>query len=299
MSTLDDSYAHCRRLARSEARNFYYSFLLLPPERRDAMCAVYAFMRRADDIVDSGGTSVQSRRTQLADWRRRLRESLGGKPRGHSVLTALRDTVERYSIPHDYFYELLDGMERDLSPPSHRTFEDLRSYCFQAASVVGMTTIHVFGFESDTALEHAINCGLAFQLTNIMRDVSADAAMGRVYFPTTELEAFGLRSQDILDRSVPPVDDRFQRFMEFQWRRADSLYRESAGLMQLVDAQSRPALWAIVSIYHGLLVRIRNVRYEVFDRTVSLPLWKKLWIVGRAFQLRASGGIPPFPARKS
>ena len=294
MPTLEDAYAHCRRVARSEARNFYYSFLLLSPERRDAMCALYAFMRRADDIADNTEVSEQVRRLQLEDWRSQLRAALDGVPNCSAELAAFRDTVSRYGIPHDYFYDLLDGMESDLTFPAYRTFEELRTYCFRAASVVGMATVHVFGFESDAALGLAARCGLAFQLTNIMRDVSADAAMGRVYFPSTELEAFGLRPRDFRERSIQFADKRFQRFMTFQWERANRYYLESAELLRMVHSASRPALWAMVSIYHGLLVRIRASRFNVLDRNVRLPTWKKLWIVGRALQLRATGGMPPF-----
>ena len=204
--------------------------------------------------------------------------------------------MERYGIPHRYFFDLLDGMESDLSSRVYETFDDLYPYCYRAASVVGMATIHVFGFRSDAALSLAAACGVAFQLTNIMRDVSADAAMGRVYFPSSELKEFGLTRDELLTDSVLSSDERFQRFMEFQWRRAERFYRESADLLAMVDSSSQPALWAMVSIYHGLLKRIRKARYSVFGRRVGLPVWRKLWIVGRALHLRATGGLPPFPA---
>jgi phytoene synthase len=296
MPTVEESYAHCRNVARSQARNFFYSFVLLPRARRDAMCAIYAFMRRSDDIVDNEAVPIGDRRKQIDRWRRRLSEALRGDTKGDAVLTAFHDVVDRYAIPHGYFFELLDGMESDLSAREYETFDDLYPYCYRAASVVGMATVHVFGFGSDTALALAAACGVAFQLTNIMRDVSADAAMGRVYFPSAELEEFGLSRTELLDDSIRSTDERFQRFMEFQWRRAERFYRESADLLTMVDSASRPALWAMVSIYHGLLRRIRKARYNVFGQRVRLPVWRKLWIVGRAMHLRATGGIPPFPA---
>ncbi len=260
------------------------------------MCALYAFMRRSDDIVDNDAVPIRDRRQQINHWRRSLSEALNGNTMGDAVLTAFHDVVDRYAIPHSYFFELLDGMESDLSAREYQTFDDLYPYCYRAASVVGMATIHVFGFRSEDALAPAAACGVAFQLTNIMRDVSADAAMGRVYFPSVELEEFGLNRNELLDASIRSTDERFQRFMEFQWRRAERFYRESSDLLRMVDSASQPALWAMVSIYHGLLRRIRKVRYDVFGRRVSLPVWRKLWIVGRATHLRAMGGVPPFPA---
>ena len=296
MPTVEQSYAHCRNVARTEARNFYFSFLMLPRVRRDAMCAIYAFMRQSDDIVDSSAVPTKHRLRQIRSWRRRLREALDGDPKGDPVLIAFRDVVDRYKIPHTYFFDLLDGMEHDLTAREYETFEDLYPYCYRAASVVGMATIHVFGFRSDSALALAAACGVAFQLTNIMRDVSADAAMGRVYFPSVELREFGLHRDDLLAASIRSTDERFQKFMEFQWRRAERFYRDSADLLGMVDPVSRPALWVMISIYHGLLRRIRKLRYNVLGRHVSLPVWEKLWIVGRAMHLRATGGTPPFPA---
>ena len=294
--SVQDSYAHCRRVARSRARNFYYSFVLLPREQRDAMCAVYAFMRRSDDIADDDTASTEVRRREMGIWRETVRNVLAGEPSSEPTLAAFRDTVERFAIPHSGFFELLDGMESDLSERVYVTFDDLYRYCFQAASVVGITTIHVLGFNRPAAVALAEKCGVAFQLTNIMRDVAADAAMGRVYFPLTELEEFGL-SRDILLRLELRSDDlRFQRFMEFQWQRADEYYRESSELLPLLSRSGRPAFWVMVATYRGLLSRIRSARFAVLESTVRLPTWKKLWLVARAFHLRAMGGIPPFPA---
>lgn len=296
MPTIEESYVHCWNVARNRARNFFYAFLLLPRARRDAMCAIYAFMRQADDIVDDDAVPICDRRKSLNRWRSLLTKALNGDPKDDAVLTAFRDVVHGYAIPHNYFFELLDGMEHDLTAQKYETFEDLYPYCHRAASVVGMATIHVFGFKSESALKLAAACGVAFQLTNIMRDVSADAAMGRVYFPEEELRKFGLSRHDLLGASIRSTDDRFQQFMEFQWGRAERFYHESADLLGMVDSVSRPALWAMIAIYHGLLWRIRQLRYNVLGRHVSLPVWKKFWIVGRALQLRATGGTPPFPA---
>ena len=296
MPTIGDAYTHCRRVARAEARNFHYAFRLLTRERRDAMCAVYSFMRQSDDIADDDRATARARKERLLAWRGRFSEALRGNCGDDPVLMACTDAVRRYAIPHRYFDELLDGLESDLSLPLYRTFDDLYRYCYRAASVVGMTTIHVLGFESDEALPLAERCGIAFQLTNIMRDVSADASLGRVYLPSTELDEFGLQRSEILNLTIPESDGRFQRLMDFQWRRAQRYYLDSAHLLPLINPASRPALWALMSIYHGLLLRIRQTGYDVFRQRVSVPLWRKLWIVARAMQSRVDGGIPPFPA---
>lgn len=296
VTSLAASYAHCRRVARTRARNFYFSFLLLPRKQRDAMCAVYAFMRRSDDIVDNDSASADRRREEIAAWRTSVSNALEGRPSDEPALAAFTDTVERFGIPHSYFFELLDGMEGDLTARVYHTFDDLYRYCYQAASVVGSATIHVLGFDRESAVPLAEKCGVAFQLTNIMRDVAQDAAMGRVYFPSTELEAFGLGPETLLRSELRSDDQRFQRFMEFQWQRADRYYREAADLLPLLSPSGRPAFWVMVAIYRSLLGRIRSSGFAVLEGQVSLPAWKKLWLLGRAFQVRAFGGTPPFPA---
>ena len=294
--TREKSYEYCRHVAKRRARNFYYSFVLLPRKQRDAMCAIYAFMRRSDDIADDDSAPAEERRQDILRWRDSVRSVLAGGAPEDPGLAAFRDTVEQFRIPHSFFFELLDGMESDLSNRVYRTFDELYRYCYQAASVVGITTIHVLGFDKESAIPLAEKCGVAFQLTNIMRDVAADAAMGRVYFPEIELEDFGLSRESLLGLELRSDDRRFQRFMEFQWQRADGYYRESAGLLPLLSPAGRPAFWVMVATYRGLLRQIRNARFAVLEGKVRLPVWKKLWLVTRAFQLRAAGGIPPFPA---
>ena len=295
MSEVDASYAHCRRIARTRARNFYYAFTLLPRRQSDAMCAIYAFMRHADDIADDDSISLDSRRQQLEDWRGELLAALEDNPCSEGLFPAFQNTVQRYEIPPQYFQDLIDGMESDLEARSYESFEDLYEYCYRAASVVGMTTVHIFGFDSDAALPLAEKCGIAFQLTNILRDIREDAGFGRVYLPEIELSEFGLSSAEFLDGSVRPDDDRFLRLMEFQWNRADQYYREAAPLLALVSSRNRPALWALVTIYHQLLERIRHLGYNVLDKRVKLSVWKKLWIVARAMTLQTIGGTPSFP----
>ena len=295
MRSLEECYSHCRRIAKARARNFFLSLAALPRPQSDAMCAVYAFMRRADDLVDEAGIPANARHAGLLDWRNALRAHLAGS-NDDPVLRALADTAERYEIPHAYFFALLDGMESDLEGQSFDTFEDLYRYCYRAASVVGLTTVHVLGFEDDAALALAEHCGIAFQLTNILRDISVDAAMGRVYLPADELLEFGIDRRELLDGALSASDARFQRLMEFQADRADSYYRQSAPLVGLVGRACRPALWAMIATYWGLLEQIRKRRYDVFGTRVGVPFFSKLAIAVRTTWLRAVGGTPSLPA---
>ena len=295
MLTSEASFAFCRRVAKSRARNFYYSFTLLPRAERDAMCAIYAFMRRSDDITDNATEPIQVRRQQLFEWRDKLVDALEGRQRGDQVLPAFSETVRRYEIPQQYFFELLAGMESDLHEPLYGTFDDLYRYCYQAAAVVGMATIHVFGFESPRALPLAEKCGVAFQLTNIMRDVQEDACLGRVYFPESELRDFGMERRDLLEGTVGQSEERFQSFMEFQWSRAASYYEQAFPLVSMIKSRNRPALWAMVAIYRELLGRMRRSGFGVLDERIGLSAWSKLWIVAKAMRLRFSGGIQSFP----
>ncbi len=270
--TLAESYAYCRRVARTRARNFYYSFVLLSREQKNAMCAMYAFMRFCDDLSDEGGGSE----TAIERWRAELDEALAGRFLASPVWPAFHDAVVRCSIPHEYFHQMIAGVSSDLEPRSVRTFDDLYRYCYQVAGVVGLTTIHIFGFDSPHAPELAEKCGIAFQLTNILRDVREDAEKGRMYLPAEDLERFGVNA-DRLEH-----DERFVRLMRFEAARARRYYDESAPLLELVRPRSRASLWALVQIYSRLLERIERSNFDVLDRRISLPVWEKLGIVGRA-----------------
>jgi 15-cis-phytoene synthase len=277
--TLDRSYAHCRSVARKRARNFYYSFVLLPREKKNAMCAIYAFMRYCDDLSDEPGAT----RTAMDRWREALTAALAGRPDGNPAWPAFLDTVERYAIPHEYFYEMIEGVASDLEPRAIGTFEELYEYCYRVASVVGLTIVHIFGFVSPEAREPAISlavkCGIAFQLTNILRDVREDAGLGRVYLPAEDLERFGVSAEDLkLGRRT----EQFGRLMEFETERARTYYRDSAPLLNLIQPRSRPSLWAMIAIYSGLLDRVAESQYDVLIRRISLSSVEKTWIVLRA-----------------
>lgn len=268
--SLDPSYAFSRRIARTRARNFYYSFLLLSREQRDAMCAIYAFMRYCDDISEGEGAS----REAIDRWRRDLDLALEGHYGENALWPAFHDTVQRYGIPREYFYEMIEGVSSDLQPKQLQTFDELYRYCYQVASVVGLTIIHIFGFESRDALALAEKCGIAFQLTNILRDVREDRDNGRIYIPEEDIRMFGA---DLRKR-----DERFVRLMSFEAQRARAYYDESRPLIGLVHPRSRPSLRALIEIYRRLLTRIERSNFDVLEKRIRVPTWEKLSILATA-----------------
>jgi len=267
---LDASYTFCRQIARSRARNFYYSFLLLSRDQRNAMCAIYAFMRYCDDISEAEGASGSA----LERWSQDLDRALSGQYPDNPLWPAFHDTVQRYKIPCHYFHEMIDGVSGDLVPRRIQTFDELYRYCYRVASVVGLTIIHIFGFESPDALELAEKCGIAFQLTNILRDVREDSANGRVYIPAEDIAHFGA---DLAEH-----DDRFVALLSFEAQRALDYYDQSRPLLSLVAPRSRPSLWALIEIYRRLLSRIQRSNYDVLARRIRVPTWEKLAILARA-----------------
>lgn len=276
---LDASYAWCLDVTRRRARNFYYGFLLLPAEKRRAICAIYAFMRRCDDLSDERGGSAAA----LENWRGQLDAALAGRPLEDPVWPAFADAVVRYSIPHRYFHEMIDGVSSDLSRRRIETFAELYDYCYHVASVAGLTATYIFGFASPEALELAEKCGIAFQLTNILRDVGEDASLGRMYLPAEDLRSFALDDSALLES-----DPRFIKLMQFQTARARSYYTQAAPLLQLVDRSSRPALWALMRIYSRLLERIESSNFRVITRRVRVSSLEKLLILTAGFARKFS-----------
>jgi len=266
--SLDQSYRHCRSIARRRAKNFYYAFLLLPRDQRNSMCAIYAFMRYCDDLSDEPGAS----REPLDRWRIALDHALAGQYDGHPTLPAFHDTVKRYQIPPEYFHEMIDGVSSDLQPRRIRTFDELYRYCYQVASVVGLTTIHIFGFDSPAALPLAEKCGIAFQLTNILRDVREDLNRGRIYLPNEDLKRFAVSPDNL--KSPEFID-----LMRFEAARAREYYKKSQPLLGMVHARSRPSLWALIEIYSRLLAKIEASNYDVLSRRIALSPLEKSWIV--------------------
>jgi 15-cis-phytoene synthase len=275
MREVDQSYDYCVRVARTRAKNFYYSFLLLSKPQRRAMCAIYAFMRYCDDLSDDPGAN----RAAIERWRGELESALDGRFSGHPMWPAFHHTVRRFGIPHEYFREMIDGVLGDLEPRTFETFDQLYRYCYQVASVVGLTIVHIFGFDTRTVLTLAEKCGVAFQLTNILRDIREDAELGRIYLPAEDLRRFGVTPEDLRagNRNQP-----FIELMRFEAARARKYYDESAPLLDLVHPRSRPSLWALIAIYSRLLERIEATNYDVFRKRVRLSAIEKGWIVARA-----------------
>jgi phytoene synthase len=270
MSALDASYAWCRDVARSRAKNFYYAFRLLDPARRDSLCAIYAFMRRCDDLSDEPGATVDA----LESWRGELNRVLSGGESSHPVWPAFRDTVERNRIPHQYFQEMIDGVSSDLTRTEITTFAELYRYCYQVASVAGLSLVHIFGYKSPEALPLAEKCGIAFQLTNILRDVGEDLRLGRVYLPREDRQRFGVTEW--------ALSEPFLELMRFEANRARTFYQESRPLLELVEPSCRPALWALIEIYSRLLTLIEQSGFDVLRRRIRLPAIEKSWIAARA-----------------
>jgi phytoene synthase len=282
------SYRLAESVTRKRARNFYYSFVVLPPERRRAFCAVYAFMRCCDDISD-GEAPIVSKGEGLRMWRAQLEASLKGDYRGNPILPALHDALRRFSIPAQYFHWIIDGVEMDLNIDGYDTFDDLYRYCFCVASAVGLVCLQIFGFKDERAKQYAEYCGIAFQLTNILRDVKEDAAMGRIYLPREDLQKFHYSPEKLKQGTV---DDSFRRLMEFETGRAAGYYSEARKLLVLIDETSRPALWAMMEIYGRILKKIVRRQYDVFGSAIHLSSREKVSIVLRAFAMRMiPGGI--------
>ncbi|HUM03863.1 MAG TPA: phytoene/squalene synthase family protein [Terriglobales bacterium] len=293
-SQLDVAYSVCRHIARSAAKNFYYGFAVLPRPKRNALSAVYAFMRRCDDITDDNTLSFYERHRKLAEWLDSVHRALAGHPTDDALLLALTDAQRRYQIPIGLLDQLAYGTAADLveepDEPQfagplnirYRTFEELRQYCYGVASVVGLVCIRIFGYRDPAAEGLAERCGLAFQLTNIIRDVKEDVAMRRIYFPEEDLARFGLTPNDL----VVPVLDRVRPLLAFEADRAREGYRAGEELVPMVNEDSQPGLWVLITIYHRLLETIADRQYDVFAERVSLTLREKLTILAKGYVKR-------------
>ncbi|PYV47081.1 MAG: farnesyl-diphosphate farnesyltransferase [Acidobacteria bacterium] len=293
-SQLAVAYSVCRGITRSRAKNFYYGFLVLPKKKRRALCAVYAFMRRCDDIADDPSLPVRDRRQKLDVWLDAFHAAQAGHPTDDPILLALTDAQRRFGIPAGLLDALAFGtamdVEEDSEQPTnsglqvqYRSFEDLERYCYNVASVVGLVCIRIFGYNKPDAEPLAERCGLAFQLTNIIRDVKEDAALGRVYLPGKDLAEFSISATEIAS-TVDPAHIR--PLLALQAQRAFENYRAAEDLIPLIDEDSQPALWVLVTIYRGLLEKIVRLNYDVFTRRVSLSVWEKLKILSRGFLQR-------------
>jgi squalene synthase HpnC len=284
--SLSHSYEECHRIARSSHSNFYYAFFLLPRKRRDGLAALYAFMRLIDDVADEHD-DISAKQRGLAKWRAALDDAVNASTRTNTsapsaaalVLPALVDTMRRYNMPARYLHDLISGAEMDLTVNSYATFDRLREYCYRVAGTVGLTCTHVFGFRDPRALDLAEKLGLAFQLTNIVRDVRDDYAMGRVYLPAEDLAQYNVDPKDFA-RSAATLGVR--ELLRFEAARAWEFYEQGAALLSLIEPESRSALWLLAHTYSALLARIEDLDYAVFGERVRLSKAEKLVFIAKA-----------------
>lgn len=300
--SLAESYACCQKLARRTAKNFYYSFTGLPHDQFQAMCVLYSYMRLCDDVGDDESVPLDVRTSRLSEWEAATLSALYDKlPPNHDfgtgrdefrlVFPALIDITSRYQIPKNCFIDVIRGVRLDLDAAVEKrendskllcqfqSFDELAFYCYHVAGVVGICCIHIWGFNDEAALKSAGDCGLAFQLTNILRDLAEDADNGRVYLPAEDLARFELEPCDIRNRVM---DERFHKLMAFQVERAESYYAKANELFQWLEPPGQPILKAMLKIYGGLLREISKRNFDVYSRRVSLPTWRKLLIAADA-----------------
>jgi phytoene synthase len=295
-SQLAVAYSVCRGITRRAAKNFYYAFLVLPRTKRQALSAVYAFMRRCDDIADDESLPTAERRKKLALWLDAFHRAHAGQATDEPVLLALTDAQRRFNIPVGLLDQLAYGTAMDVeearestdqSQPQvlvrYPTFEALREYCYKVASVVGLVCINVFGYRDPEAERLAEDCGLAFQLTNIIRDVKEDAAAGRIYLPEEDMAKFSISPSELQSANDPAP---FQSLLLFEAERAREYYKAADELIPLVDEDSQPALWVLVTIYRSLLERIASRQYDVFSGKISLTVREKLIILFKGWMKR-------------
>ena len=269
---------YCQDKAASSGSSFYYSFLFLPPNRRRAITALYAFCREVDDVVDEC-KDPQVAANKLVWWRQELDRLYAGQPQ-HPVTQALQAVLPEFSLPQEQLLEIVDGMEMDLQQTRYLDFTALSLYCYRVASVVGLLAAEIFGYTDRQTLKYAHDLGMAFQLTNIIRDVGEDARRGRIYLPMDELKRFNVTVADILDARQ---SENFQKLMEFQIERAERYYAQALSLLPVVDRKAqRPGL-VMAAIYRALLEEIKRDGCQVLRQRTSLTPLRKLWLAWRTW----------------
>lgn len=269
---------YCQTKAAQSGSSFYYSFLFLPPEQRKAIVALYAFCREVDDVVDEC-SDPSIARNKLAWWRTEVDRMFAGKPE-HPVTRALAPHLEKRRITADRMHAVIAGMDMDLDQSRYLDWPGLRTYCWHAAGVVGELSVGIFGYTDDNTLKYADKLGLAFQLTNIIRDVGDDARRGRIYLPIDELQKFDVKASEILNSQH---SERFERLMQFQAQRARQYYREAMQALPEADRRNqRPGL-AMAAIYHALLNEIERDGWHVLEQRISLTPIRKLWLAWKTW----------------
>lgn len=295
-ATLTDSYQACVELARRTGKNFYYSFLTLPKALAEDMCVLYAFMRWTDDLVDEDDLPLGVREVAIGQWRNTVRSALLSEASqavptdslarhfspldstptqlvDAKILTALSDVMRRHQIPSDYLFDVIDGVERDLEATAYQRFDQLEDYCYHVAGAVGLCCIHIWGFEGPEPRQLAIDCGTAFQLTNILRDLGEDAARDRIYLPQEDLDRFGYSADDLREGIQNAA---YHSLMRFQVDRAREYFDRSAPLSQKLSGPGRRIYAAMRDIYWSLLREIERRDFDVFSQRIRLSKFQKL-----------------------
>lgn len=295
-ATLTESYQACVELARRTGKNFYYSFLTLPKALAEDMCVLYAFMRWTDDLADEDDLPLGIREVAISQWRITVRDALtresvdplpGSSLASHfsaldstptrlvdaKILTALADVVRRHQIPSEYLFDVIDGVETDLEAHSYQRFDQLEEYCYHVAGAVGLCCVHIWGFNGPEPRQLAIDCGTAFQLTNILRDLGEDAARGRIYLPQEDLDRFGYTADELRNGVQNPA---YRALMQFEVSRAREYFDRSAPLSQALSGPGRRIYAAMRDIYGGLLREIERRGYDVFSKRIRLTKFQKL-----------------------
>jgi 15-cis-phytoene synthase len=276
MLTLDASYRACRNLVRQANSNFAWTFRVLPPEKRCGMEALYAFARRTDDLGDSHDPN-DVKRSRLLLWRESFTDALNGGF-NDPLLPAIVDTIRRFGIPQKYCLEIIEGVERDLSPIAHVTFTDLREYCYLVASAVGLACVHIWGFTSEAAFEPAIECGVAFQLTNILRDLREDAEQGRVYLPVEDLQRFNVTLADLHVSNSTGLSG----LLDLEFQRTRECYQRAEETARHLSADGQRIFSLMFRTYRGLFDELQRRGVGILSERVSLGWHAKLAIAARS-----------------
>jgi len=269
---------YCQQKAAASGSSFYYSFLFLPPERRRAITALYAFCREVDDVVDEC-TDPQIAHAKLGWWRQEIADLYAGRPH-HPVAQALQPFLKQFDIGEKQLEEIIAGMAMDLTQSRYLDFAGLERYCYHVAGAVGLLAAGIFGYSNARTLDYAKSLGTAFQLTNIIRDVGEDARKNRIYLPMDELQRFDVKAAEILNGTY---SEKFARLMEFQARRANSYYEKAMSALPAEDRRAQRAGLIMAAIYRATLREVERDGFKVLTQRTSLTPIRKLWLAWKTW----------------
>lgn len=282
--SLDDAYRHCVRVTKRSARNFHFSFYTLSRLQYRSMCALYAFMRKTDDIADDESIPIDERKSQLDGWQNSLYAAVEGAGSNEPEIVAIADVAERHMIPLGYLQDVIDGVRLDLNWKPLATFDDLENYCYHVAGAVGLCCISIWGYTDERAIQHAKDCGTAFQLTNILRDIREDAGRNRFYLPQEELKNFQVDA-DAMASSANSPPKSVAEFLNFQVERSAEFYRRAAPLGDYLTPQGKRIFTTMMQLYGGIFEQIQKNPEVVLRERVRLSTAKKVWLAGRSLLL--------------